>query len=64
MLKLEGVVKQYSYGKRLYGAVDLTVENGEILSVLGGTGSGKTTFLKTISGIDDHEGNITLTAHL
>ena len=52
MLKLEGVVKQYSYGKRLYGAVDLTVENGEILSVLGGTGSGKTTFLKTISGID------------
>ena len=60
MLKLEGVVKQYSYGKRLYGAVDLTVENGEILSVLGGTGSGKTTFLKTISGIDDHEGTITL----
>lgn len=60
MLKLEGVVRQFSYGKRLFGAVDFTLESGEVLAVLGKTGAGKTTFLKTIAGIDDHEGVITL----
>ena len=60
MLQLESVVKQYSYGKRLFGAVDLTLRDGEVLSVLGGEGSGKTTFLKTIAGLEEHEGRITL----
>jgi ABC-type sugar transport system ATPase subunit len=60
MLHLESVVKQYSYGKRLFGAVDLTLREGEVLSVLGGEGSGKTTLLKTIAGLEEHEGNITL----
>ena len=60
MLKLEGVVKQYSYGNRLFGAVDMTLEKGEILAVLGLEGSGKTTFLKTVAGIDEYEGKITL----
>ena len=60
MLKLEGVVKQYSYGKRLFGAVDMTVNDGEILSILGLQGAGKTTLLKTIAGIEEYEGKITL----
>ena len=60
MLHLESVVKQYSYGKRLFGAVDLTLRDGEVLSVLGGEGSGKTTLLKTIAGLEEHEGKITL----
>ena len=60
MLKLEGVVKQYSYGNRLFGAVDMTLEKGEILSILGLEGSGKTTFLKTVAGIEEYEGKITL----
>lgn len=60
MLKLEGVAKQYSYGKRLFGALDMTLENGEILSILGLEGSGKTTFLKTVAGIEEYEGKITL----
>ena len=60
MLKLEGVAKQYLYGKRLFGAVDMTLENGEILSILGLEGSGKTTFLKTVAGIEEYEGKITL----
>ncbi len=60
MLELRGIVKQYSYGKRLFGAVDLTLKDGEILSVLGGEGSGKTSLLKAICGIDSHEGVITL----
>ena len=58
MLKLEGVVKQYSYGNRLFGAVDMTLEKGEILSILGLECSGKTTFLKTVAGIEEYEGKI------
>ena len=61
MLKLEGVVKQYSYGKRLFGAVDMTVNDGEILSILGLQGAGKTTLLKTIAGSESHQ---ILTLHL
>ena len=61
MLKLEGVVKQYSYGKRLFGTMDLTIDDGEILSVLGLEGSGKTTFLSLLAGLDiPTSGSITL----
>ena len=60
MLKLEGVTKQYSYGSRLFGALDITLNEGEILSILGLEGSGKTTFLKMVAGIEECEGKITL----
>ena len=60
MLKLEGVAKQYSYGKRLFGAVDMSLNDGDVLSILGLEGSGKTTFLKIIAGIEEFEGKITL----
>lgn len=57
MISLEGVTKQYLYGKRTLGAVDLTVGDGEILAVLGGEGSGKTTLLKVMGGVTDYEGS-------
>lgn len=60
MLELNGVTKQYLYGARLFGALDLTVEDGETLVVLGGEKSGKTTFLKTVAGIEKCEGEILL----
>ena len=60
MLKLEGVAKQYSYGKRLFGAVDMSLNDGDVLSILGLEGSGKTTFLKIIAGLEEFEGKITL----
>ena len=60
MLKLEGVTKQYSYGARLFGTLDMTINDGEILSILGQNSSGKTTLLKTIAGIEEYEGKITL----
>lgn len=56
MIKLEGVTKQYLYGGRVLGALDITVNDGEIVAVLGGVGSGKTSLLKTIAGVTDCEG--------
>lgn len=60
MLELVGVTKQYFYGKRLFGALDLRVENGETLAVLGQGKDGKTSLLKTIAGIEEFEGDILL----
>ncbi|MCQ2602984.1 MAG: ATP-binding cassette domain-containing protein [Clostridia bacterium] len=60
MLSLVGVTKQYLYGKRLFGALDLRVENGETLAILGQGKDGKTSLLKAIAGIDEYEGQILL----
>ena len=39
--------------------VSLSVYHGEILSILGENGSGKTTFIKLLSGIDEYDfGNL------
>lgn len=60
MLELRGVTKQYLYGKRLFGVLDATFQDGEIIAVYGGEGSGKTSFLKTVAGLSDYDGRITL----
>lgn len=38
-------------GKRILKEVDLTVETGEIISIMGQSGSGKTTLLKLMTGL-------------
>lgn len=58
MIKLDGVSKQYLYGARVLFGVDLTVADGEIVSVLGDEQSGKTTLLKVIAGVTDCEGQV------
>lgn len=58
MIVLEGVTKQYLYGARVLGTLDLCIGDGEIVAVLGGEGSGKTTLLKVIAGVTDCEGNV------
>ncbi len=56
MIELRGVTKQYLYGARLFGAVDMRVENGEIVALVGEKGSGKTSLLKVMAGVTDCEG--------
>jgi len=58
MIELRGVSKQYLYGARLLGSVDLKIDDGEIAAVFGGEGSGKTTCLKVIAGVTDCEGEV------
>ncbi len=58
MLELRGVTKQYLYGARVLGAVDMQVVDGEIVAVLGAPASGKTTLLKCMAGVEACEGEV------
>ena len=50
LLELSGVVVRYGAGDVLKG-LDLSVEEGEIVTLLGSNGAGKTTTLRAISGL-------------
>jgi len=51
MLEVKGVVKSFDTLDVLRG-VDLTVEQGEVVSILGPSGSGKTTLLRCINFLE------------
>jgi len=50
VLRLEGVCAGY-HGLQILHELDLHVDEGEIVAVVGANGAGKTTALKTISGL-------------
>lgn len=50
MLTLSGITKSYGR-RRVLDALDLTIEPGESVAMLGANGSGKTTTLRTIVGL-------------
>ncbi len=54
MLKLIGVETYYGKIKALHG-VSLEVKTGQLVTILGANGAGKTTILKTISGLVEPE---------
>lgn len=57
-IKIKHLSKQYSENKVLQD-INLDIEEGEVISIVGPTGCGKTTLLNIISGIDkDYSGNI------
>ena len=49
-LQIEQLVKHYGT-KRVVAGIDLTMEEGEILSLLGPSGCGKTTILRMLAGL-------------
>lgn len=61
LLKIENLHTYYGHVHALKG-IDLEVEEGEIVSLIGANGAGKSTTLRTISGlIRPREGQITFT---
>ena len=60
MIKLNGVTKQYLYGAQVLSALDMEIKDGEIIAVLGDEGSGKTTFIKVVSAVEDCDGEVLL----
>lgn len=50
LLKVEGISSGYS-GLRVVENVSIEVNKGEVVLIVGSNGAGKTTFLKTISGL-------------
>jgi branched-chain amino acid transport system ATP-binding protein len=59
LLELDGVEARYGPVQALHG-VSLTVDEGEIVAVLGANGAGKTTTLRAISGTVSRSGTIGL----
>ena len=55
MLTLTGVTKSFD-GVPVLSGIDLSIEDGEIVSILGSSGSGKTTLLNIILGILECDG--------
>lgn len=51
MLEIEGLQKSYGTVQVLKG-IDLTLEKGEVLAIIGSSGSGKTTFLRCINFLE------------
>jgi len=55
LIEVKGVSKEYVMGDvivKALGGVDLTVEEGELIVILGPSGSGKSTLMNIIGGID------------
>ena len=60
-LEVKNLVKYYSENNPVIKKLNFSVEKGEIISFLGESGSGKTTFLKCISGLEKiNSGTISL----
>ncbi len=55
LIKIEGLVKTYQTGAGPFDAlrgIDLAVDHGEYVGVIGKSGAGKTTLINMISGVD------------
>ena len=50
MISVDGLTVEYD-GKRVLDGVSLDIERGEVMVLLGGSGSGKTTMLRHIIGL-------------
>jgi general L-amino acid transport system ATP-binding protein len=51
MIEARGVEKWYPNGFHALRGVDLTVQRGEVVVILGRSGSGKSTFIRTFNAL-------------
>jgi NitT/TauT family transport system ATP-binding protein len=56
VVTLDGVAKRFANGTRALDRLDLTIRNGEFLSLLGPSGCGKSTALRLIAGLGEPTG--------
>jgi len=59
-VRLQATDLSVSYGKiTALAGVDVTIRDGELVSLIGPNGAGKTTFADTVMGFLDYEGSLT-----
>ncbi|MEP2641814.1 ABC transporter ATP-binding protein [Roseobacter sp.] len=64
ILEIKALRKSYRDGFEALKAVDLSIEQGEILALLGPNGAGKTTLISTVCGITNAtSGSVTVGGH-
>lgn len=51
MIEIENLSFKYKNGKQILDNINFTIKEGEVISIIGNNGVGKSTFLKIISGI-------------
>ena len=59
MIEINNITKFYGQGESLFKALDgvtMKIKDGELLVILGASGSGKSTFLNVISGLETIDG--------
>ena len=59
MIELQNVSKSYG-NKRILRNINLKINRGEVLSIIGPSGTGKTTLLRCIKGLDEIDGGTIL----
>ncbi len=52
MLELTGISKQFN-GRQILRSIDLTIQDGKTLAIVGPSGVGKTTLLRIIAGLEE-----------
>ena len=63
MIQLEGITKSFGSLQVLKG-IDLTINKGEVVSIVGPSGAGKTTLLQIMGTLDKPDaGRIVLNRH-
>jgi general L-amino acid transport system ATP-binding protein len=55
MIEARGVEKWYPNGFHALRGVDLSVEQGEVVVIMGPSGSGKSTFIRTFNALEDFQ---------